>query len=74
MDKCIYDIIFDGKSCKNIFGRMYKSDLHAILAAYKALQAQPYPPEHGKDIATSAEVVSKGERVAFVEMDGSVSI
>lgn len=69
-----YDIIFNGKSCKNVFYRTYKSDFHAISAAYKALQAQPYPPEHGRDLATSAEVMSEGERLAIVEWDGSISV
>ena len=51
-----YEIRFNGNAVKNICCREYKSDLHAINAAYKALHNQPWPLEEGKKDATCAEI------------------
>lgn len=40
-----YDIRFDGDTVKDICCREYESDLHAINAAYKALNEQQWTPE-----------------------------
>ena len=50
-----YEIRFDGNAVKDI-RREYKSDLHAINAAYRALGNQPGRPEDGKKRAGFAEI------------------
>lgn len=67
-----YDIIFDGASCPDIRRREYKSDMHALNKAWSELESQPYPPEHGQDIATEAKVYTWGPGVLDVELFATV--
>ena len=75
----LYNIVFDGASCKDVFHHAYKSDFHAVTAAYRALQDQPARPLHGRDVATYARIyrVISGldvECIATVESSGALSI
>ncbi len=75
----LYNIVFDGASCKDVFHRSYKSDFHAVTAAYRALQDQPARPRRGRDVATYARVYRTidgldVECVAAVEWSGALSI
>ena len=75
----LYNIVFDGASCKNVFHRAYKSDFHAAATAYRALQDQPARPLHGRDMATYARVYRTidgldVECMAVVELNGALSI
>ena len=71
-----YSFQFDGKACKNVYYRKYKSDLHAMNAAYRMLQEQPYPPENGHDASSCAVITSydysliDGRFIAIIQEDG----
>mgnify|MGYP003159781767 FL=1 len=73
-----YEIRFNGNAIKNICCREYKSDLHAINAAYKALNNQPWRLKDGEKRAVCAEIY-KGwhnmqdcEYLATVFSDGTI--
>lgn len=75
----LYNIVFDGASCKDVFHRAYKSDFHAVTAAYRALQDQPVRPRYGRDMATYARVYRTldgldVECIADIESSGALSI
>lgn len=76
----LYNIVFNGASCKNVFHRAYKSDFHAVTAAYRALQDQPARPRRGRDTATYA-VVSRvsdsgynADHIGIIELGGALLI
>ena len=76
----LYNIVFNGASCKNVFHRSYKSDFHAVTAAYRALQDQPPRPRYGRDMATYAavsRVTDDGrsvDHIGIIELGGALSI
>ena len=76
----LYNIVFNGASCKNVFHRAYKSDFHAVVAAYRTLQDQPPRPRYGRDMATYAavsRVTDNGaavNHIGIIELGGALSI
>ena len=76
----LYNIVFNGASCKNVFHRSYKSDFHAVTAAYRTLQDQPPRPRYGRDMATYAavsRVTDDGlsvDHIGIIELGGALSI
>lgn len=74
-----YTIKYNGTTVKGVYYQKYKSELHAVNAAYKALQKQPYPPENGCELSTAADIfrhtysLNNKEYVATINDQGEIS-